>query len=230
MPEFWRRWHSTLGTWFKDYVFYPISISKKVMKFSVNVRKKFGPDVARVVAAAPPIMGVWILTGLWHGSSWKFVAWGMFHGTLILLSTAFAINVQNALTRLGIKTEMWYYKLFQMFKVFMLCTIGRVFFRATNITAAFSIFWRIITFSTEGLLIDFSQINLDIADYIVLPIALVILLMVSIVQEKLGGVREIISKWNIAGRWIVWILLIFVTLLFGVYGPGASPVFIYEAF
>lgn len=232
MPEFWRRWHITLGTWFKDYVFYPISISKTVMKYSVKVRKKYGVNVARVVAAAPPIMGVWILTGLWHGSSWKFVAWGLFHGMLILLSTAFAQPIQTFLVGAGVKVEAWYYKGLQMLKVFLLCTIGRVFFRATTIGAAFTIFKSMITFtpSDTGMMVDFTEISMDIQDYIVLPIALAIFLTVSIIQERKGSLRVLISKWHISARWLIWLFLIFGTLLFGVYGPGTSPVFIYEAF
>lgn len=226
MPEFWRRWHITLGTWFKDYVFYPISISKKVMKFTVNVRKKFGPNVARVVAAAPPIMAVWILTGLWHGAMWKFVAWGVFHGMLILLSTAFSQTVQKGVTSLGIQTEAWYYKLIQMMKVFLLCTIGRVFFRAESIGAAFTIFKNIVTLSCTDMLLDFTTIGFEMQDYISWAIALEIFIAVSIVQERKGSVREVISRGNIVARWFIWIFLIFATLLYGVYGPGTSPVFI----
>ncbi len=233
MPEFWRRWHISLGTWFKDYVFYPISISKRVMKFSVKIRKKYGQNVARVLAAAPPIMGVWILTGLWHGASWKFVAWGMFHGILILLSTAFSQNVQEFVVKLGLNTEATYYKILQMVKVFLLCTIGRVFFRASTIGAAFTIFWNIMTFSIGSSslgLVDFTGVNLDLEDYIVLPIAIILLLIVSILQEKYGSVRELMCKWNIGLRWLIWILLVLITLIFGIYGPGTSPIFIYEAF
>lgn len=233
MPEFWRRWHVTLGTWFKDYVFYPVSISKTLMKFSVKVRKKFGPNVARVIAAIPPIMAVWVLTGLWHGASWKFVAWGLFHGLLILLSTAFSQNVQNLITNIGVNTQANYYKVLQMLKVFILCTIGRVFFRASSIQAAFTIFWKMVTFSigtdVNGLA-DFTAISLDIEDYIVLPIAIILLLTVSILQEKKGSVRELVAKWNVALRWLIWILLLLTTILFGIYGSGTSPIFIYEAF
>lgn len=231
MPEFWRRWHVSLGTWFKDYVFYPISISPKLMKFSVKTRKKYGANTARILAAIPPIMGVWILTGLWHGSSWKFVAWGLFHGMLILLSTAFSQNVQNILVKFGVKTEGWDYKVFQMLKVFALCSIGRIFFRANSFMTALRIIKRMITFANPtGKVIDFSVIALDNVDYWVLGIALIMLLGVGIIQEKIGGVREQIAKANVGVRWLVWLVLIFGVVAFGVYGPGTAPIFIYEAF
>lgn len=230
MPEFWRRWHATLGTWFKEYVFYPISISKRVMKFSVNTRKRFGPNVARVVAAAPPIMAVWILTGLWHGAMWKFVAWGIFHGILILLSTAFTLEVQKGLQKIGIRTESGDYKVLQMIKVFILCMIGRVFFRADSIYEAITIFKRIFTGATGTGLVDFSAISMDLEDGILLAISIMLLLTVSIIQETRGSVRELIMKANIWVRWAVWIFLIFAVLLYGMYGPGTAPIFIYESF
>lgn len=230
MPDFWRRWHVTLGTWFKEYVFYPISISKRVMKLSVDTRKKYGANAARILASIPPIMGVWILTGLWHGSSWKFVAWGLFHGMLILLSTAFSQNVQSGLKKIGIKTESWDYKVLQMVKVFMLCTIGRVFFRAGSLTIALKIFWNIITFSNPSSFIELSTIALEAIDYKIIIVATLLLLLVSIIQEKVGSVRTEIGKLNIWIRWTIWLCLIMAVLILGVYGPGTTPVFIYDAF
>lgn len=230
MPEFWRRWHATLGTWFKEYVFYPISISKRIMKLSVETRKKWGPNTARIIAAIPPIMGVWILTGLWHGSSWKYVAWGVFHGLLILMSTAFSGNVERILTKIGIKTESWDYKILQMFKVFILCTIGRVFFRAGSLTIALKIFWNTLTLVNPGKLIDFTTIGLEALDYKVIGISVLILLGVSTIQEKRGSARSVIAEANIWIRWILWISLVLAILVLGVYGLGTTPIFIYEGF
>lgn len=230
MPEFWRRWHITLGTWFKDYVFYPISISKRVMKYSVKVRKKFGANVARVVAAAPPIMGVWLLTGLWHGAMWKFVAWGAFHGILILLSTACSQSVQDLLHKLKVNTESFGYRLLQMMKVFVLCSIGRIFFRANSLAAAFTILWNMVTLAQGSSVVDWSEMGLSEVDYVAIPIALIILIIISILQEKWGSVRELINRRHIIIRWTIWLLLLFAVILFGEYGPGTSPVFLYEAF
>ncbi len=203
------------------------------MKFSVKVRKKYGANVARILAAIPPIMGVWILTGLWHGASWKFVVWGVFHGTLILLSTAFAEDIEKGLERLHINTNAWYYNILQMLKVFILCTIGRVFFRAESLEAAKVIFWRILTMaqsvSVEGGT-SFADLGVTIEDGIVLAVAFAMLLMVSIYQEKRGSVREFINQRHIAIRWCIWIVLLFAVILFGKYGTGTSSVFIYDAF
>mgnify|MGYP002539672217 CR=1 FL=1 len=85
MPEFWRRWHVTLGNWFKDYVFYPISISKFSLDLNKKARKRFGNEVGRIVSSSIPILAVWLLTGIWHGASWNFVFWGLYYGILLLI-------------------------------------------------------------------------------------------------------------------------------------------------
>ncbi len=230
MPEFWRRWHISLGTFFKDYVFFPVSINPKLMKFSVNMRKKYGANVSRVLSAIPPIMAVWILTGLWHGSSWKFVAWGLFHGVLIVLSTIFTDPINNLLTKIGVKTQSIDYKIFQMAKVFLLCTIGRVFFRADSFTIAIDIFKHIFTFQSPTPLINLAPVGLASLEYYIIIIAVIMLFIVSLIQETHGSVRETISKMNFPIRWIIWLGLIFGVVIFGKYGLGTVPIFIYNAF
>ncbi len=230
MPEFWRRWHITLGTWFRDYIFYPISVSHSSMRFNVWARKKWGAHVSRVLASAPPILAVWILTGLWHGASWNFVVWGLWHGGLILLSTAFSMPFQRTLEKWHIPTKFAGYKLLQMGKVFFLCSIGRVFFRAESMPMAINIFKNIATLYSPNVMIDVLALHFDWYDGIILLVGLLMFLSVSIIQERVGSVRLEIAKLNILGRWGIWIVLILGTVLFGIYGPGTSPVFLYENF
>ncbi len=75
ITEFWRRWHISLGTWFRDYVYIPLGGSRK--NFATTLRN---------------IFIVWMLTGLWHGADWTFVIWGMYFGCLLILEKAFLLN------------------------------------------------------------------------------------------------------------------------------------------
>jgi len=75
--DFWRRWHISLGTFFRDYIYIPLGGNKKRFYFNVFV--------------------VWMLTGLWHGASWNFILWGLFWGTLILLERLFLQKFFNRL-------------------------------------------------------------------------------------------------------------------------------------
>ena len=73
VTEFWRRWHISLGSWFRDYVYFPLGGSRVKSK----VRLIFNLTV------------VWLATGVWHGASWNFVVWGVLHGTVIILEKVF---------------------------------------------------------------------------------------------------------------------------------------------
>lgn len=230
MPEFWRRWHVSLGEWFKDYVFYSVSTSKSMMKLNTKVRKACTPAVTRGLMAVPPIFMVWLLTGLWHGSSWNFVAWGLFHGVLIWLSATFGQSFTKGLEKLGIKTQSWDYKVFQMLKVYGLCTVGRVFFRTDSMATAVDMLRRVVTFQMPGYLTSFSSIDLAQSDYILMAIGLVLLFIVGVLQEKIGSVRQVIANANIWIRWPIWLFLIGVTLAFGIYGQGTVTAFVYGNF
>lgn len=234
MPEFWRRWHVSLGNWFKDYVFFPFSISQSLLKLNKKARKTFGDGAGRIIASSLPILLVWILTGIWHGASWKFVIWGLFHGMLIILSTIFTPYNQKLVKKFNINTDCFSFRLFQMLRTFTLCCVGRVFFRANGLRAALGIFKQI--FSGIGLaqIMDGNIYNygLNEKNMLVVVIAALILLLVSNLEEKSNeSMVSLLSKQNLVFRWIIIYALFFAVLVFGKYGPGYDAAgFIYEQF
>jgi len=106
ISEFWRRWHISLGSWFKEYVYIPLGGSRTT-KWKV-IRNLFA---------------VWFLTGLWHGASWNFVLWGLYFGTLIFLEKLFLY-----------KWILQWPKVVRHIYLLMLVVIGWVFFEFTNLS------------------------------------------------------------------------------------------------
>lgn len=232
MPEFWRRWHVTLGNWFKDYVFYPVSISGFSLKLNKKARKMFGGEIGRIITSCIPVLVVWVLTGIWHGPEWKYVIWGLFHGVLIMLSTIFTPVIENVVKKLHLRTENFSFQLFQMCRTFFLCCVGRVFFRANSVRMAFTILKRICTTTGAWQVMDgrLYQHGLDKANMLVVLIALLVLLTVSVLQEKMD-VLDAFRRQNLVFRWTLLYALFLAVIIFGCYGPGYDPSgFIYERF
>lgn len=93
--EFWRRWHITLGTFFKDYIFYPVSLAKPVKNFAKKVKNVFGRNVSKFVAPTVALFCVWICNGLWHGAQWTFIFYGMYYFVIIFIETITEAPVKN---------------------------------------------------------------------------------------------------------------------------------------
>lgn len=83
ITEFWRRWHMSLGTWFRDYVYIPLGGNRKGLKRQII-----------------NIFIVWALTGIWHGANWNFLAWGLYFGIIIILEKIFILRVLEKLPRI----------------------------------------------------------------------------------------------------------------------------------
>ena len=83
VSEYWRRWHISLGTWFKDYLFYPVLNSSPLKKLSKSLMKKKKRNAARYLPTVLSLFVVWAATGLWHGASWNFVLWGIYYYILL---------------------------------------------------------------------------------------------------------------------------------------------------
>ena len=109
VSEFWRRWHISLGAWFKDYLLYPVSMSALCKKINKFTRKKWGNQVSRSLSVVIPASCVWIVTGVWHGAASCFVLWGIYHGILIVSSGLFEIPIQKIMQVLA-----YGYRMFQL--------------------------------------------------------------------------------------------------------------------
>ena len=75
----------TLGAWFKEYVYYPVSVSKLLRRLTKAARR-FGDGFARRIPVYIATMAVWAVTGMWHGNSWNFLVWGLMNGAILLIS------------------------------------------------------------------------------------------------------------------------------------------------
>lgn len=84
--EYWRRWHITMGSWFTDYIFYPLSVSRPMQKLSKWSRSHLGTAVGKRLPVYLATIVTWFLTGLWHGADWNFIVWGLLNCLVILVS------------------------------------------------------------------------------------------------------------------------------------------------
>lgn len=229
IPEFWRRWHMSLGEWFKDYIYYPVSISslvKKVKKQSKNAR------FTELFVSCCPIFVVWLITGIWHGASWNYVAWGLYYAAIMIAGTVFEPWLMKLNEKLGIDTEAFSWKLWQMIRTFIICSVGRVFFRANGLKAALKIFIAMVSGSGMNHVAGDALFNygLDWKNFVFVLFAILVLWIVDILQEKMS-LRQELRKQGIVFRWIVILLGIYAVIVFGIYGPGYdASSFIYEQF
>lgn len=86
IQEYWRRWHISLGVWFRKYVYYPIAISPWNLKLAKACRNTLGKRAANCIPATIALLATWFCTGLWHGADWGYIVWGLFNGLFIILS------------------------------------------------------------------------------------------------------------------------------------------------
>lgn len=89
VQEFWRRWHITLGAWLRDYVFYPVSLSKPILTLGKSAKKVFKGHAGRQLPAICALFFVWFGNGLWHGAGWKFIVYGLYYYVIMTIGTLF---------------------------------------------------------------------------------------------------------------------------------------------
>lgn len=232
VPEFWRRWHMTLGGWFKDYVYYPCSISS-VVKFLNKKVKKMGADrLARFIVVVIPVFITWILTGLWHGTGMDYLYWGLYYSTLITISTAFQPEFKKVNELLHINTDTFSWRLFQQLRTFCLFMGGRLLTRPGSFENSRMMLEQIKTDFQIWQLVDgtLATFGVPIHELVLLGICFLILWAVSMMQERFS-VREKLAEQNIIFRWIILYTAIFSIVIFGIYGFGYdAAAFIYSQY
>ena len=232
IPEFWRRWHMSLGAWMKDYVFYPFSLTKSMRKLGKFTKKHCGKFMGRTLPVAIGNILVFFLVGVWHGANWNYIVWGLFYGILIAISSLLKPCFTWVVNKLRINVESKLFVLFQILRTFYITCIGCIIFRASDLASAWNIF--IKTFAINNVSLDFKlellSFGLNKMNYIVLFISLFILFIVDIMQERMN-VGEWLNNRNFMIRLIIYIIGFSMIFAFGIYGPGVQAnQFVYMQF
>ncbi|MEG2457318.1 MAG: MBOAT family O-acyltransferase [Bacilli bacterium] len=213
IAEFWRRWHITLGVWLKDYIFYPISLSKYISKIVFFTRKHLPKSASRFIASALPLFFVWFLNGLWHGASIKYIVYGLYYYILMMIGLAFKPLFDKLIAKFNINTESLFYKVFQVLRTILIVLIGMMIFRSKSLGSAWSMFISIFNFSTP-----FSLFGLHLIDFIVLFVGVSVMLIVGIIGEKGKDPFEVLCKNGSYVQIFVYVFLILSVVIFGIYG------------
>ncbi len=231
IKEYWNRWHITMGTWFTDYIFYPISASQFMMKLSKKSRARLGNNLGKRVPVYLSSFIVWFTTGIWHGASWNFIVWGLGNFVVIMISQELEPFYRWFHSKVKVEgTFGW--KIFRVVRTVLIMSSLRMFDCYRDVPLTFKMFGSIFTQShlSQININAFTNMGITVYDYLVVFIGMLVLIAVSLIQRS-GSVREKIACKAAPVRFVVWYGLFMVTVVFGAYGIGYSASqFIYNQF
>lgn len=224
--EFWQRWHITLGAWLRDYIFYPVSLSRPFMKLTKSARGKFNPYYANLIPTSVALFFVWFANGLWHGAGWKYIFYGLYYYGLMMLGLFLEPVSAKLCEKLRINRKSKGFHIFQMLRTFVIVNIGMLVFRANGLRAAFSMFVSIFTDFSFSVIRPGSKngLGLDLKDYAVVIIGTIIVFAVGVLKEKNIDIRQRISEFKLPVKFIIYLLAVFAVIIFGAYGDNYGAV------
>jgi len=203
--EFWNRWHISLSTWFRDYLYFPLGGSRKG-----KTRKYIN------------VMVVFLVSGLWHGANWTYVLWGGINGLYQVVGEILMPCRKWIIERLDVNTTCFSWRLLHSIATFLLFAFSMIFFRSSTILQAFSYIKRIIIRPTPWSLFDggLYTLGLNRIEFNILIVSLIILLIVDLIRANKGMTLDaFLFTQNVWFEWMVVICLIAMIFVFGEYGP-----------
>ena len=232
VAEFWRRWHITLGTWFKDYVMFSFVMSglgRKINKACKNKWNSFGRQVV-------PIMGtmlVWFLTGIWHGRTLSYMLWGIYYG--VIMSVSLVLEPQYAVwkEKLHIRDGSNIWTFFCMVRTWIIVFFADVLIRSGSLAQAGAIYTSFLTRLNPGSLLskEITSYGLNKYDFMLLILVLLVWLTVSILEERGEDVRACLAARPALVRWGCYYGVVLLLLITGIYGGSYdTTAFMYQSF
>ena len=207
ISEFWRKWHISLSTWFRDYLYFPLG-GNRVSKF-----KRYRN-----------ILIVFITSGIWHGANWNFMIWGALHGIYLTLELILKPSKGFIIKILKIKKGSYGFKLFQISFTFFLVSFAWIFFRAKTLPDAVYISKNIFVIdSFEIINTGLTKFDFTLSKYLIF-----FLVLIQYIQRK-TNLKEKLYNENLVVRWLFFSILIIAIIFWGYY-PTEPSQFIYFQF
>ena len=215
IAEFWRRWHISLSTWLRDYVYIPLGGNRK------GTGRKY-----------LNILIVFAVSGIWHGSALTFLVWGMLHGLYQVIGYILKPVRDRVAETFKVDRSSFSHKAIKVAVTFMLVNIAWVFFRADSLQTAFDVLKGSLKFTpwalTDGSLYT---LGLNQKNFTLLIFGLILLIIVDIMEYRGVNLVDRILKQGLWLRWTIAIAGVLLVLICGIWGPGYDAAsFIYQQF
>lgn len=214
IKDFWGRWHISLSSWLRDYIYIPLGGSRKG-----KIRKYIN------------LIITFLVSGLWHGNGKKYIFWGLMHAGYEIGEDMTA-NIQNCVYKWLHLSDSWVQKFIRRFITFICVMLAWVIFRARNLRTGLFMLYNMVTVHNPWIFWDDSLFRLGLSwkEWAILIGSVFILIKVSLMQESFC-IRDRILAWPLPVRWVLYLGAITVIMVFGTYGWGYDANdFIYGGF
>ncbi len=215
IKEFWRRWHISLSSWLRDYIYIPLGGNR-----NGRVRKYINLFIT------------FFVSGIWHGIGSTFIIWGLLHAFYQMMGEILTPLRNRFVSLFHINRNTFSHRLWKQVTTFVLVMIAWMFFRASSVSQAIAMIKSMVTTFNPWILWDHSiyLLGLDAKNVWILMIGILTMFFVSYLQTKMS-LRAELTKQGIIFRYLIIYIAIFAVLIFGIYGPGYDAAqFIYGGF
>jgi D-alanyl-lipoteichoic acid acyltransferase DltB (MBOAT superfamily) len=209
ITEFWRRWHISLSTWFRDYLYFPMGGSRK-----------------GTLRTCRNIMVTFLVSGLWHGADWRYIVWGGLHGAYQVVGRMTAGIKKKLYEKCGVRTDNFSFGLMQTVVTFVLVDFAWIFFRADTMQTALLIIRRMFTRWNPWIFFDESiyQVGLSRREFGIALFCIGVLLVHDLLKRFIShDVSAWFKEQGHIFRGMLYIAGIVMILVFGIYGPNFNP-------
>lgn len=215
VAEFWRRWHISLGSWFRDYVFYPVSTSRWLR----NLTKKMSRTWEDLTALTVPLLAVWFLTGLWHGASVKYIAYGLYYFILMIFLQKVSPMFGRLADRLKIDKDSKAVIVLQILKTQCLVLVGMLMFRAKDLKEFVAMMKQVVRPGDAFPLLEV----LEMPELIVLVLSVLVVLAGAVIKMKKINIGEVFNNLNTYQKYAICFAACCIIIVFGAYGLDYMP-------
>ncbi|KAB8152141.1 MBOAT family protein [Kordia sp. TARA_039_SRF] len=211
ITEFWRRWHISLSTWFRDYVYIPLGGSR-----NGKYRTYFN------------LFMVFFISGIWHGAAMTFVIWGAIHGIIIVLEKATGKFRKKMFASIHLTKDNVFGKIFFITITFVIVCFAWIFFRANSLSDSMVIIEQIFSFGSSGKSVV-SELGLNQVEFYA-SLAFIVFMLSFEWSHKKWNLSALLQQQNIFIRWSVYTISAIAIIILGVYGSFNESEFIYFQF
>lgn len=223
LGEYWRRWHISLGEWIKEYVFYPLSVSRPVIAIAKRLKKR-SPAVGKRFPIYLSSVCAWFVTGLWHGREAHFIVWGLANCLVILISRELKPcydRFHRACPFLqGNGKIADFYGYFQAVRTFLLVCVLRMFDCYQEVGLTIQMFFSMFFGNGKSFSIkELFHLGIAPADYMVLFFGVILMYLAGRIKKKMPVVQWL-AELPVFCRYGLILVLFFAVVVFGTYGIG----------